>query len=253
MCKRDWLGVLRGQVNLNPMSGSQGPSFVQLGVDNRRESCMPPNFSPYGKITPALSLLKTAFRLLMDFPTPFWIITPPPPPENRNFKQLEPFLIHQRALLPGFPYNCLPVSCGDIGFKKILGLVLAWKSGLKVALLPLECSCPLQTILLRGLMRCDSPLQIVMAIQCKFKFKQKGRQTAITICRGLSHPTGRASLPSENISGRFFSRVENPSDDIYNRLFFMNKKGERVNIGHCVPKYTLLIHPPFSCPLHWPL
>jgi hypothetical protein len=47
-----------------------------------------------------------------------------------------------KLIIPGFPHNCLPVSCGDISFlKKILGLVLAWKSGLKVPLLPLGCSC----------------------------------------------------------------------------------------------------------------
>jgi hypothetical protein len=36
-----------------------------------------------------------------------------------------------RLTIPGFPYNLLPVSCGDIAWikKKILGLVLAWKSG----------------------------------------------------------------------------------------------------------------------------
>jgi hypothetical protein len=50
--------------------------------------------------------------------------------------------------MPGFSYNCLSVSCGDIGFKKILGLVLAWKSHLKVPFLPLGHSYPLQTILL---------------------------------------------------------------------------------------------------------
>ncbi len=48
--------------------------------------------------------------------------------------------------------------------KKILGLVLAWKSGLKVPLLPLGPSCPLQTILMNDLFGCDSPLQIAMAV-----------------------------------------------------------------------------------------
>ncbi len=50
-----------------------------------------------------------------------------------------------KLTIPGFPHNCLPVSWGDNGFKKILGLVLAWNSGLKVstlsafrALLPFE-------------------------------------------------------------------------------------------------------------------
>jgi hypothetical protein len=49
-------------------------------------------------------------------------------------------------------------------FEKILDLVLAWKSGLKVPFLPLVSSCPLQTILLSDLVGFDSPLQIVMAV-----------------------------------------------------------------------------------------
>jgi hypothetical protein len=115
---------------------------------------------------------------------------------------------------------------------------LAWKSGLKVLFLTLGRSCPLQTILLSDLVECDSPLHIVMAFWSiilsaegchtqprKFEFKQKGRQTAITISRGLSHPTEWAALPSENISGRFFSRVEKPSNNINSRFFLMNKKG----------------------------
>ncbi len=57
-----------------------------------------------------------------------------------------------KLTIPGFPHNCLPVSCGDIGFKtKILGLVLAWKSGPKVPFLPLGRSCSLQTFLLSDL------------------------------------------------------------------------------------------------------
>jgi hypothetical protein len=81
-------------------------------------------------------------------------------------------------------YNCLSVSCGDIGFfKKILGLVLAWKSGLKVPLLPLGCSCPLQTILLSDLVGCDSTLQTVMA----------GWGTII-VSRGLSHQTQKVQI-----------------------------------------------------------
>jgi hypothetical protein len=62
--------------------------------------------------------------------------------------------------MSGFPYSLLPVSCGDIGFFKNL---FAWKSGLKVPVLPLEPSCPLRTILLSDLVGCGS-LQIVTAI-----------------------------------------------------------------------------------------
>jgi hypothetical protein len=50
-----------------------------------------------------------------------------------------------KLILSGIPYNILPISCGDIGFlKRNLGQVLAGKSGLKVPLLPLGPSCPLQ-------------------------------------------------------------------------------------------------------------
>ncbi len=62
-----------------------------------------------------------------------------------------------KLTITGYPYNCLPVFCGDIGIKKIPGLLLTWKSGLKVPLLPLEPSCPLQKILLSDLIGCDSP------------------------------------------------------------------------------------------------
>jgi hypothetical protein len=52
---------------------------------------------------------------------------------------------------------------GDTGLKKyILGLVLAWKSGHKVPLLPLEPSLPLQTILLSDLVECDWMGSIVL-------------------------------------------------------------------------------------------
>ncbi len=63
-------------------------------------------------------------------------------------------------------------------FKKILGLVLAWKSGLKLYCLTLGRFCTLQTILLSDLVRCDSPLQIVMTFW-----------STIIVSRGLSHPT----------------------------------------------------------------
>ncbi len=77
-----------------------------------------------------------------------------------------------------------------LALKKILGLVLAWKSGLKVPFLPFGRSCPLKTILLSDLVGCDSPLRTIL------------------FSRGLSHPTGGAALPSDNISGRFFKGGE---------------------------------------------
>jgi hypothetical protein len=65
--------------------------------------------------------------------------------------------------IPGFPSNLLPVSCADIGFlKKSTGQAFAWKSGLKVTLLPLP-SFPLQTILLSDLVGYGK-LWIVMAV-----------------------------------------------------------------------------------------
>jgi hypothetical protein len=50
-----------------------------------------------------------------------------------------------------------------LAFKKSIGQVLAWKSALKVPLLPLGHSCTLQTILLSDLAGCDSLLQKVLA------------------------------------------------------------------------------------------
>ncbi len=123
-----------------------------------------------------------------------------------------------KITIPGFLYNCLPVSCGDIGFiKKILGLVLDCKSGLKVLLLPLGDSCSLQTILLSDLVGCNSPLRIVNVVHFfqllispnwhyyisswlssptqQVQIFKKVCQTAITICRGLSRPFSRAENP----------------------------------------------------------
>ncbi len=91
-----------------------------------------------------------------------------------------------KLTIPGFPHNCVPVSCGDIGFKKILGLVVSWKSGIKVPFLPLGRSCPLQNILLSDLVGCDSPLQIVMTFLC-----------TIFVNRGLSHPTQKVWIQTK--------------------------------------------------------
>ncbi len=67
---------------------------------------------------------------------------------------------------PGFSYNCLPVSCGDVSFwKKVLGLVLPLKSGLKLLMLPLGPSCLLQTILLSDLVGCDRPLHFLLKFE----------------------------------------------------------------------------------------
>ena len=73
-----------------------------------------------------------------------------------------------------------------LAYKKILGIVLAWKSGLKVSLLHLGRSCPLQTILLSDLVGCYSPLQIVMATW-----------RTISVSRGLSHPTKKLQFETK--------------------------------------------------------
>ncbi len=72
-----------------------------------------------------------------------------------------------KVTIPGFPYNLLPVSCGDFGFKSI-GQALAWKSGLKVPLLSLWPSRSVQTVQLSDLVGWVSPLQIVIAFWRSF-------------------------------------------------------------------------------------
>jgi hypothetical protein len=47
---------------------------------------------------------------------------------------------------------------------------------------------------------------------------------AILICRGLLYPTGWAAQPSEDISRRFFSRAEKPSEDISGEYERVDKK-----------------------------
>jgi hypothetical protein len=73
-------------------------------------------------------------------------------------------LIHQRTLmpslcsgphyfkiLPGFPYNLLPISCGDIGFKRSKINYWHGKQNHKVSLMPCGPPCPLQAVLLGDL------------------------------------------------------------------------------------------------------
>ncbi len=106
---------------------------------------------------------------------------------------------------------------------------MTWKSGLKVSLLPLGPPYPLQTILLRDLVGCVSPLQIVIAVFHPF-FKFGARQTANIVCRGLPHPTQQVPILKKvhqtamDISERFPS-AEKTSEDITRRLFLMNIKG----------------------------
>jgi hypothetical protein len=114
-----------------------------------------------------------------------------------------------------------------------------------------------QTIPLSDLVRCDSLLQIVMAVWRAFlkiwsapkshycqqqasvpniasSIFFKVPQTAITICSGLSHPTGWAALPSENISWCFFFKGGETLWG-YNTVFISDVY-ERVNNVHDVKK-----------------
>jgi hypothetical protein len=77
------------------------------------------------------------------------------------------------------------VSCGGIGFKKKLQMpstVLAWISGLKVPLMSLGPSFPLQTVMLSDLVGYGSPLLKVMAVWRTFYSLE-----AIIVCSGLLH------------------------------------------------------------------
>jgi hypothetical protein len=68
-----------------------------------------------------------------------------------------------KLTIPGFPYKCLPVSWGDIGFKKnprsSTGLEIRPQSAFTAfrALLPSANNS-------EGWSGCDSPLQVVMAV-----------------------------------------------------------------------------------------
>jgi hypothetical protein len=158
---------------------------IYLYVNSTTQRC------PYKIIK--IFLLEDFFRLPPVSTTPVVHLEPRISPQIFEKNRNGPFLL----------------SCGDIGFKKILCLVLIWKSGLKVRLLPLGSSSPLQTILLSDLVGCDSPLQIVMAFS-KFFFKFDALESAIIVSSGLSHPTGWAALPSENISWFLFQGQKNP-------------------------------------------
>jgi hypothetical protein len=59
---------------------------------------------------------------------------------------------------------------------------------------------------LKNLMHAKQPLLSTGGF-CTFKLKEV-RQNTIIISSGLSHPTGWAALPSENISRHFFKGVE---------------------------------------------
>jgi hypothetical protein len=104
-----------------------------------------------------------------------------------------PHYLYIVANYTGFHHNCFFISCGDIGLKESLDLVLAWKSGRKLPFLPLGRSCPLQTILLGDLVRCDSPLPI---------------WRTIIVSRGLSTPDPESSNSNKKGAKLPFISVE---------------------------------------------
>jgi hypothetical protein len=131
-----------------------------------------------------------------------------------------------KLTMPGFPYNCLPVSSGDMGFlKKIIGLVLAWKSGLGVPLLPLGPFCPLQKILLSEVGYADSNGRLAHFFQfearqtvisfysqqsrlsSKFELKTKCAKRPLLFAEGCHTQLDKQHCP-ENISRRFFKAGE---------------------------------------------
>jgi hypothetical protein len=91
-----------------------------------------------------------------------------------------------KLTIPGFPYNCLPVTCGDIGFKKnpmsSIGLEIRPQSAFPAfrALLP-SANCSAEWSVL-GV----TALQIVMAFW-----------HTIVVSRGLSHPTQKVWIQSK--------------------------------------------------------
>ncbi len=84
-------------------------------------------------------------------------------------------------------------------FKKSTGQELAWKSGLKVSLLPLGPSCRLQTILLSDLVGCACQLQIELAVWRTFFLNLKRAKQPLQFAAGCNAQT------TEQI--QFFSKV----------------------------------------------
>ncbi len=131
---------------------------------------------------------------------------------------------------------------------KIIGLLLAWKSGLKVSFLPLGPSCSLQILLLSDLGGGDSPLQIVIAVLLTFfcstsnnHYCQQWAPTPDPASSNSKKCVKLSLLSAEGFQTRlnwhhchlrtyysFFSRLEKPSEDTVSRLFFINMKGLRV-------------------------
>jgi hypothetical protein len=85
---------------------------------------------------------------------------------------------------------------------------MAWKSGLKVILLPFGPSCPLQTILLSDLVGCDTALQIIMVFGALFSNLKQVKQPLLSAAGGHTPPSmfkfkeKCAKLPSPSSAGR---------------------------------------------------
>ncbi len=90
------------------------------------------------------------------------------------FKQVSHFLFPTCSTRDKVLHAVLLLLVVTLALKNKQGQVLAWKSGLKVSLLPLGLSFTLQAILLSDLVGCESPLQIEMAVWRAFlKFKAR--------------------------------------------------------------------------------
>jgi hypothetical protein len=100
----------------------------------------------------------------------------------------------QKLARPGFQYNLLLVSCGDICFKnKIDQVSFSMEIEVPWPLTDSRANCPLQAFLLGHLVGCYSPLQIVMVVWHAF-FEFEACQTAIIVCSGLPHPTQQVKI-----------------------------------------------------------
>ncbi len=105
-----------------------------------------------------------------------------------------------KLTIPGFPYNCLPVSCGDIGYLKknprpSVGQEIRPQSAFS-AFRPLLPSANYSAEW-SGRVVWSHPtekvwIQTKRALNCNYYLLR------------LSQPTGWATLPSDNISGSFF-------------------------------------------------
>jgi hypothetical protein len=124
-----------------------------------------------------------------------------------------------KLTIPGSPYNCLPVSCL---FKK--SLVWYWPGNPASKCLyclegapALNYSAEWSGWVWQPSADSNGRLahyycqqRAVTPDPESSNSNKKGAKLPLLFCRGLSHPTGRASLPSDNIAGRFVQGWRNP-------------------------------------------